>query len=271
MRVGAGDVVVITGASRGIGRAVAVAAAARGARLGLLARSAEDLAALQAELGEGTAVAVADVADPTALRAALAGLEADLGRIDLLVANAGIGSYGPFVDLAPEELDRVVQVNVLGALHTVHAVAPGMIARRRGHVVLLGSIAGRLGVPFEAVYSATKFAVSGLAEALSVELSPYGVGVSTVNPGPVDTDFFEARGHEYAKARPRKAPVEDVVRAVFAVVEGDHLERHVPRSLGGAVVVRHLVPPLLRWGTRRSFRRELAEDERRRPPEVRAR
>jgi short-subunit dehydrogenase len=201
--IGKGDVVVVTGASRGIGRALAVAAGERGARLGLVARSRDELDALAAELGDGTEVAATDVADSAGLRRALADLEARLGRIDVLVANAGIGQYGPFVDVPPEEIDRVVQVNVLGVLHAVQAVAPGMIARRRGHVVVVSSIAGRIGVPFEAVYSASKFAVTGLVEALAVELEPYGVGVSMVNPGPVDTEFFRARGHEYAKERPR--------------------------------------------------------------------
>jgi short-subunit dehydrogenase len=258
--------VVVTGASRGIGRAVATAAAQQGARLGLVARSREELEALAAELGGDAEVAVADVADGAGLRRALADLEARLGRIDVLVANAGIGQYGPFVDVPPEEIDRVVQVNVLGVLHAIQAVVPGMIERRRGHVVVVSSIAGRIGVPFEAVYSASKFAVTGLVEALAVELEPYGIGVSMVNPGPVDTEFFRARGHEYAKERPRKVPADDVVRAVLAVIDGDKLERHVPRSLGGAVVVRHLVPGLLRWGTRRSFRKELADDVAKRPP-----
>jgi short-subunit dehydrogenase len=264
--IGKGDVVVITGASRGIGRALAVAAAGRGARLGLLARSRDDLEALRDELGGGPEVATADVADGAAVRAALADLEARLGRIDVLIANAGIGQYGPFVDVPPEEMERVVQVNVLGVMHALQAVIPGMIARRRGHLVVVSSIAGHIGVPFEAVYSASKFAVTGLVEALEVELGPYDIGVSMVNPGPVDTEFFRARGHEYAKDRPRKVPASDVVEAVLAVVDRDELERHVPRSLGAAVVVRHLVPGLLRWGTNRSFRRELADDVAKRPP-----
>jgi 3-oxoacyl-[acyl-carrier protein] reductase len=255
-------VVVITGASRGIGRAVAEAAAARGAHLGLLARSADELAELQRALSDQTrvAVAVADVADPPAVRAALTSLEAELGSIDALVANAGIGQYGAFVDIEPEELERLVRVNVLGVMHTIQAVAPGMIARRRGSIVTIASIAGRVGVPFEALYSATKFAVVGLTEALAVELHPYGISVSMVNPGPVDTDFFEARGAAYARPRPKAVPVSDVVDAVMALLDSGRLERHVPRWLGGSVVVRHVLPPLLSWGTRQSFRKELAED-----------
>ena len=257
-------VVVITGASRGIGRAVAVAAAAKGARVGLIARGPDDLAAVLAEVGGRGATAVADVADPAQLTAAIAALESELGPVDVLVANAGIGAYGPFVDIDPAAMERLVRVNVLGTMHAIRAVAPGMVARRRGHIVTVGSIAGRIGAPFEATYSATKFAQVGLTEALAIELSVYGIGVSMVNPGPVDTDFFEARGHAYDRPRPKKVSADDVAAAVVAGVERDRLERVVPRSLGPAVVVRHLLPSLYRWGTARVFRKELADDERRR-------
>jgi short-subunit dehydrogenase len=138
-----GATTIVTGASRGIGRAVAEAAAARGARGGLI-----------------------DVADPEALAGAIADLEDHLGPPDVLVANAGIGAYGAFADLGADEAERLVRVNVLGTVHALRAVVPGMIERRRGHLVTIGSIAGRIGSPFEAIYSATKFAGVGLTEAL---------------------------------------------------------------------------------------------------------
>jgi short-subunit dehydrogenase len=137
-----------------------------------------------------------------------------------------------------------------------------MIARRRGHVVTIGSIAGRIGSPFEAVYSATKFAGVGLTEALAVEVAPYGVGVSLVNPGPVDSDFGNARGHPYDRARPKAVPPEDVAAAVIDAIEQDKHEVYVPRWFRPAVVLRHLVPPMFRMGTTRSFRDELAADRR---------
>jgi short-subunit dehydrogenase len=257
------EVVVITGATRGIGRAVVEAAAARGARVGLIARTESDLAALADEVGG--AYAVADVSDRGAMDAALASLEAALGPPTVFVANAGIGAYGPFADIDHDEIDRLVRVNVLGVLHPVRAVVPGMIARRRGHIVTIGSIAGRIGAPFEALYSATKFAVVGFTEALAVELSPYGVGVSMVNPGPVDTDFFETRGHTYERSRPKPVSAEDVAADVLAVIDRKRLERVVPRSLGYAVVVRHAMPWLMRWGTRLTFRKELKADAASRP------
>ncbi len=255
-----GAVVVITGASRGIGRSVALAAATEGATLGLIARSADDLTAVLAEAGGRGVTATADVADAAQVTAAVDALVAELGPVDVLVANAGIGAYGPFVDTDPEVMERLVRVNLLGTMHVIRAVAPGMVARRRGHIVTVGSIAGRIGAPFEAAYSASKFGQVGLTETLAVELSPYGIGVSMVNPGPVDTDFFEARGHRYARSRPKPVSPDAVATKVLAAVEGDTLERTVPRSLGAAVVVRHLLPSMYRWGTTKVFRKELARD-----------
>lgn len=251
---------MITGASRGIGRSVALAAAAKGARVGLIARDQADLEGVLAEAGGRGAIAVADVADPGQLQAALIALAAELGPVDILVANAGIGSYGAFADLSAEEAERIVRVNVLGTVHAIRAVVPGMIERRRGHIVTIGSIAGRIGSPFEAIYAATKFAGVGLTEALVVELEPYGIGVSMVQPGPVATHFGEARGHPYDRKRPKAVPPEQVATAVIKAVENRRHEEYVPASFRPAVVIRHLLPRFFRWGTKRSFTRELAED-----------
>ena len=251
--------VVVTGASRGIGRATVLAAAARGARLGLIARSKSDLDAVLDDMGGNGAVATADVSDVAAVTQAIAGLERELGPVDVLVANAGVGAYGPFAEVDPALIDRLVAVNVLGTLHAVRHVVPGMISRRRGHVVVVGSIAGRIGSPFEALYSATKFAVVGFTEALSVEVAPYGVGVSMVNPGPVATAFGDARGHPYDRQRPKPVPPEQVADAVVAAVERERLEQYVPRALRGATAMRHVAPPLFRAGTKQAFRKELKE------------
>jgi short-subunit dehydrogenase len=259
-----GATAFVTGASRGIGAAVARAAAAEGATVGLVARDKADLDAVLASCGGKGAIAVADVADPDELARALEHLEAEIGPPDILVANAGIGQYGAFADITAEEVERIVRVNVLGITHAIRLVVPGMIERRRGHIVTLGSIAGRLGSPFEAVYSATKFANVGLTEALVVELEPYGIGVSMVNPGPVATHFGEARGHPYDRKRPKAVPAEQVADAVIAAVKGDKHEQYVPRSFRGAVVARHTLPPLFRWGSKRSFTQELDDDRRKR-------
>jgi len=256
-----GSVVVVTGASRGIGRAVAIQAAAKGARLGLVARSQEELDETLAAIGGNGVTASADVGDHAQVAAAIATIEQALGPVDCLVANAGIGAYAAFADETPEHMEQLLRVNVLGTMHAVHAVLPGMIRRRRGQLVALGSIAGKIGAPFEAIYSASKFAQVGLMESLAVELSPYGIGVATVNPGPVATDFFDARGHAYDRTTPKQVTPERVADAVLRALETGRSEQVVPRWLGQAVVFRHLVPPLYRWGARRSFRGELAEDQ----------
>ncbi|MDQ6696909.1 MAG: SDR family NAD(P)-dependent oxidoreductase, partial [Actinomycetota bacterium] len=234
------------------------------AQVGLIARTQPDLDAVLAELGGRGATAAADVADPSELVAAVGQIESQLGPVDVLVANAGVGAYGAFADIDPDVMERLVRVNVLGTMHAIRSVVPGMISRRRGHIVTIGSIAGRIGSPFEASYSATKFAQIGLTEALSVELSPYGIGVSTVNPGVVATDFFDARGHAYDRSRPRQVQPAEVAAAVIKAVVAGQDERFVPGWFHQAVVFRHLVPPLFRWGTRRSFRAELTADEARR-------
>ena len=257
-------VVIITGASRGIGRATAVAVAAREATVGLIARSRGELEETLAAVGGRGAVATADVSDHRETVAAVGELEAALGAADVLVANAGIGAYGAFVDETPERMEQLLRVNVLGTMHAVHAVAPGMIARRRGHIVAIGSIAGRIGAPFEAIYSASKFAQVGFMEAVGVELSAYGIGVSTVNPGPVSTDFFDARGHAYDRKSPKPVTPERIASAVVAAIEGGKAEQVVPRWLGQAVVFRHVVPSVYRFGARSTFRKELAADRARR-------
>ena len=262
-----GSVCLVTGASAGIGREVARQAAAKGARVGLVARGADDLRAVLGQIGGRGAVAAADVSRRDEAEAAVGQVAAELGPIDIVVANAGIGLYGPFAETDPDDFSRLLGVNVLGTMYVIRAALDSMTERRRGHVVIVGSVAGRMGTPFEAVYSASKFAQVGLAEALAVELSAFGIGVSLVNPGPVDTGFFAHRGHEYARGFPRKVSAERVAKAVMAAVEGRRFEQLVPRWFRGALVFRHLVPPAYLSGTRRSFASELRElaEQRSRP------
>ena len=256
--------VLISGASSGIGAELARQAIAKGSRVGLVARSKDSLESLRAELGDRCVVAPADVTQPDEVAGAVQAVAQALGPVDILVNNAGIGLYGAFLDAEVDEIDRLMRTNYLGVVHLLKAVLPGMVERRRGHVVTVGSIAGRIGAPFEAAYSASKFAVTGLTEALSVELAPFGIGASIVSPGPVDTPFFDNRGHKYERKRPKPVPPAQVARAVISVVEGNRSEKFVPSILRQAVVTKSLVPALFGWGTQRTFARELAA-ERRRP------
>jgi short-subunit dehydrogenase len=251
--------VLITGASRGIGAEIARQAAARGSRVGLLARNAADLGRLRGEVGGRSVAAAADVLDPEQVRVAVEAVSKSLGPIDVVVANAGIGLYGSFLDADVDDLDRVMRTNYLGVVHVLKAVLPGMAERRHGHVVIMGSIAGRIGAPFEAGYSASKFAVAGLGEALSVELAPLDIAVSVVAPGPVSTSFFEARGHLYDRSRPKPESPAKVAKVTLDAIEHNRAEAFVSGFMRQAVIAKTLVPPLFRWGTARAFSTELAE------------
>src|SRR5438552_3925754 len=220
-----GSVTVVTGASRGIGRAVATMAAARGARVGLVARTRPDLDGVLAEIGGRGAVATADMADRHQAEGAIEALASELGPVEILVNNAGVGAYGPVLDAPVEDFERLMRVNYFSAVYATKAVLPSMVGRGRGHIVNLASVAGRFGAPLEAAYSASKFAMVGFTEALAFEVGPKGVGVSMVNPGPVDTEFFERRGHPYARRRPKPVSAERVARAVIDVVEHNRLAR----------------------------------------------
>jgi short-subunit dehydrogenase len=262
-----GSTVLVTGASRGIGRAVAEAAGRRGAGVGLVARSADELAAVAEEVVRlgGRAVAVtADLTDRREVNRAFDVVHDALGPVDILVNNAGVGSWGPFVEIPEDAVDRVLALDLVAVLDLTRLVLPEMIERRHGHIVNVGSVAGRLGVPFESVYSASKFGLAGFTEALAVEMEPFGVGVSMVNPGPVATTFGETSGWPTTRPRlPRPVPPERVADAVVTAVERGGLERSVPRWLRAAHTMRVVLPMAYRVGVRRTVARQLAEFERR--------
>ena len=252
-----GSTVVVTGASRGIGKAIVRAAFSRGAQVGLISRSEDELRALLEEIGGRGGVASADVSDRDQTERAIAKLEAEIGPADILVNNAGIGAFGAVADTDIETFEQLMRVNYLGTVYATKAVLPGLLERGRGHIVNIASIAGRIGAPLEAAYSASKFAVAGLTEALAIELAPRGIGVSMVNPGPVQTEFFAARGHPYQRKTPKPVSAERVARDVIDVVERNKLETYLPRWLRQAVVSRVLFPPLYKAGTIRAFKGQL--------------
>jgi NADP-dependent 3-hydroxy acid dehydrogenase YdfG len=179
---------LVTGASSGIGEAIARALASEGAKLVLAARRRDRLERLAREL-PGSTVLELDVRDSRAVLRALEPL-----AIDIAVANAGLArGLEPLQSGNPDEWKEMFETNVLGLLHTVRAVTPGMIERKRGDVVFLGSVAGRQVYPGGSVYCATKAAVRSLYESLRVDLFDKGVRCSTVDPGMVKTDFSEVR------------------------------------------------------------------------------
>lgn len=186
----AGKVMIVTGASSGIGRAAARRFAAEGARLVLVARSAEKLEALAKELG-GDAIAIpADLTKAADVEAMVAKAEAHFGRIDILFANAGSYVTGEVAEGDPDEWDRVIGVNVNGVFRMVRAVLPGMIARRSGDIVVTSSISGHQAIHWEPVYSATKHAVQSFVHGVRRQLGPHNVRIGALSPGIVLNELW---------------------------------------------------------------------------------
>lgn len=188
----AGKNALITGAGKGIGRAVAIALAKEGAHVALLARTEEQLNEVAGEakaLGVKVAVLVADVADINSVNAAAEKAKAALGPIDILINNAGTAKFGKFLELEPAEWERIVQVNLMGAYYATRAVLPDMIERQTGDIINISSTAGQRGAAVTSAYSASKFALNGMSESLMQEVRKHNIRVSTLTPSTVVTDL----------------------------------------------------------------------------------
>ncbi|WP_354637817.1 SDR family NAD(P)-dependent oxidoreductase [Kitasatospora camelliae] len=237
-------VVLITGASSGIGEAAAARLAAAGWRLLLSGTDRPRLDAVADRTG-GAALAedlsTPDGPDRLAERALAAA-----GRVDALVASAGLGWRGPYDRTPPDLLDRMVEVNLTAPMRLVRHLLPGMLERRRGRIVLLGSMAGQVGVRDEAAYAATKGGLTLFAESLWYELRGTGVGVRIILPGAVDTPFFHHRGTPYQRGRPRPVPPERVADTVMAALTGTQDRIFVPRWLAGPARIHGAAPGVFR-------------------------
>jgi short-subunit dehydrogenase len=185
---------ILTGASSGIGRALAVELARRDAKLVAVARRAERLQELAAEVaaaGRSIETVAGDVSDPAVRQQALDAAMAHFGGLDLLVNNAGIGAMGLFEHADPQRLRRVMEVNFFALVEMTRLCLPQLKQGRRPMIVNVSSILGHRGVPHSSEYSASKFAVQGFSEALRAELAQHGVEVLVVSPGTTETEFFE--------------------------------------------------------------------------------
>lgn len=189
-----GTVTAITGASAGIGSATAVAIAADGGSVVVGARRRDRLDALADELGDRVAVVEMDVRDPAGSRRLVDAAIARFGRLDALVANAGIGAYGGIMDLTDQQLSDMMDTNVAGTVWPIRAVVPHFLEAGTGDIVIVASVAGLRGAGDEAVYAATKFAQVGLAGGLDRELREQGIRVSTICPGGTATEFAMGAG-----------------------------------------------------------------------------
>jgi short-subunit dehydrogenase len=232
MRIDSSTRALVTGASRGIGRATARALAARGARVGLVARGEEELGALAEEIGDLASVYTADVAERQAIERAVGEFAEQAGGLDVAVANAGIARYAPFTEQDPDDAERMVLVNVLGTINTVRAALEPMLDRASGHIAVISSGAGLRAFPWAAVYGATKAADRGFAEALRHELSGTGVSVSTIYPGEVQTSLH-AEATQLPDWRNSKdaIPAEQVAEATLEAIEGDKREVFTPSQV----------------------------------------
>ena len=200
-----GQIIAITGGSSGLGRAIGLAAAQSGATVVFLARRKDALLQAQAQAtaisGQPAYSYVLDVADPVAVEAVVHRIYREVGEIDVLVNAAGFGHFEDALDTPMATVEQMFRVNVLGLMYMTQLIGRQMADRGRGHIINIASMAGKMATPKSAIYSATKFAVVGYSNGLRLELKPFGVRVTTVNPGPIRTAFFEsAEATEYLQS-----------------------------------------------------------------------
>ncbi len=213
--------VLLTGATGGIGMAIARAFAGRGARLVISARRSEILDPLAAEVG-GRAVRT-----DLARREDVERLLAEAGDVDVLVANAALPASGVLTELSQEQIDRMLEINLRAPIALARAIAPGMIERGSGHMVFISSLAGKAAAPASSIYSATKFGLRGFALGLREDLRHHGVGVSVVLPGFIsDAGMFADANVELPRGVGTRSP-EQVAEAVVQAVERDRAEIEV--------------------------------------------
>jgi 3-oxoacyl-[acyl-carrier protein] reductase len=187
-----GKTALITGAGRGIGRATAIALAKEGVNLGLIGLNMSNLEKVAAELAQydvKVSAAASDVTDLESVTHAVEHIKSDLGPIDILINNAGTAKFGGFLDLTPEEWEKIIQVNLMGVYNVTRAVLPGMIERKSGDIMNISSSAGQKGAPVTSAYSASKFAVLGLTESLMLEVRKHNIRVTALTPSTVVTDL----------------------------------------------------------------------------------
>lgn len=250
------ELVVVTGAGSGIGRATALAFAARGARIAACDIDAARIAALAAELGDRAVVArVVDVADRAAMAAFADEVHRHAPAADVVVNNAGVAVAGSFLDLSLDDWDWLLGVNLRGVVHGCHFFAPQMRARGRGQLINLASILGLVAVPQVTAYAASKFAVLGFSQSLRAELAPHGVGVTAICPGMIATAIVEdgryrgaitERRARVASVFKRGAAPETVASAIVESARSNPAVRLVGRDSWALWAMSRVAPRTLR-------------------------
>lgn len=209
---------IITGAGRGIGRATALALANEGVAVGLIARTRKEIEQLAKEIRSlrgRAAFAVADVSDPKQVEAAVEKLTDELGTIDILINNAGIGKYGKFMELGTEDWQNMLNINLMGMVHMTKAVLPQMIDKQGGDIVNISSSSGLKGTKGSSAYSASKFAVLGMSEALMQEVRPDNIRVFALAPSRVVTGMTDS-GNETEQEKEKFMQPEDIAEYIVS-------------------------------------------------------
>jgi NAD(P)-dependent dehydrogenase (short-subunit alcohol dehydrogenase family) len=250
-----GRTVLVTGAARGIGAGAAERLHARGANVVLVDREAEPLESLSGRLGERSAWFVADVRESAQLEQAVAGAKERFGGIDVAIANAGVGQVGPLAAASLEEIERTIDVNLLGVWRTDRAVLDEIVARR-GYLLNVASLAAAMHTPANGAYAASKAGVEALSDALRVELAPTGARVGCAYFGYVETDLQrESATHPAIEALQaampafvrRTVPVSAAVDAIEEAVARRAARIWTPRFVGAALALRGILQPLSEW------------------------
>lgn len=248
--------VMITGASSGIGKGLALELSKRGAKLGLVARRADKLAELTREIetANGKAIALpADVMDAASLATAATQLRRTFGPIDVLIANAGVGATVDGAELKGSTVAGVINVNVLGAANSVEAVVPEMVKRGSGQLVVISSLAAYRGLPKSAAYCASKAAVSAFFESLRLDLQPRGIDVTIIHPGFIKTPLTAGRHAQM----PFLMELEDAVAEIIRAIEKRKKSYAFPWQLATIVRAGMIMPNFMYdWISRRNSFRE---------------
>jgi 3-oxoacyl-[acyl-carrier protein] reductase len=224
------SIAVVTGAGRGIGRAIAIELGRMGSTVVLAARSRAELEKTAQVIGAKASVMPTDVRKKEEIRRLF-----DIGAVDILVNAAGLGIFGPVREFKDEDFENLVETNLRGIFFTCRFVLPSMIERKRGHIINIASIAGKVGSANRAVYCATKFGVVGFTESLAEEVRQYGIRATVICPGSTDTGFSSAE--TAGKARERMLRPEDVAHAVRMIVTQE------PNSFINEIIMRPTQKP----------------------------
>ncbi|MFA9455722.1 SDR family NAD(P)-dependent oxidoreductase [Halalkalibacter sp. AB-rgal2] len=246
-----GRVVWITGASSGLGKEIALQAAKQGDTVVLLARRIDKLLKIEKEIQNAGGNAHSfqlDVGDLDNLEIAINSIMSKVGRIDVLINNAGFGVFEHLTDVELDVMKEMFHVNVLGLIAFTRYVVPYMIEQKGGHIINIASQAGKLATPKASIYAATKHAVLGFTNSLRMELSPNHIHVSAVNPGPIQTDFFtraDEAGSYVKSVEKWMLQSKDVAEKVIRLIKKPKREVNLPRWMGVGSTIYQLFPTLI--------------------------